>query len=646
MTPIIFIPLLPLIGFLVVGIFWPFFKGKGHFIAVPLMIGSWVIATSEFFKSFTNPPNVTFVYDWIRSGHLDIGISLQYDHLAAIMLFMVTTVAMLVHLYTIGYMHGDSGYDRFFSYISLFSFSMIMLVLSNNLVEMFIFWEAVGLCSYLLIVHWYERRPSWLAANKAFIMNRVGDFGFLLGIFLTYSTFGSVSFAEIFPAISSHLHQTVNIASAFHGSMNIPVLDLIALLLFLGAVGKSAQIPLHPWLPDAMEGPTPISALIHAATMVTAGIFMIARMNPLYNAAPFAAHVVAWTGGITAIVAATIALTQPDIKKIIAYSTMSQLGYMVMVCGLGGYGAGIFHLLTHGAFKALLFLGAGSVIHSLSGEQDVFRMGGLRKYIGLTFVTMLIGSLALSGIPPFAGYYSKDLILVTAYQQGPLGQILWMIGVLTAVLTAFYSFRLMFLVFGGKERFHSDQAGHGGHGIHPHESPWTMTVPLVLLSIAAVVAGWAGEHYGVLEYLAQELPIPHQDPVAGGMSDSALKGLSVGVGLLGIFVAWAFYGRESSIPGSLAKGLSFFYKLSLYKWYFDELYDLVFVRSSFLIGRLFWQELDKGVIDETVNGVAAFFRNSGLGLRRYQTGQLQNYAMVMAIGVFGLVAFYLVFNRM
>lgn len=643
MMPILLIPLLPLVGFLIVGIFWPYFKGKGHYIALPLVIGSWAIATMEFFKSFTDPPQITFVYDWIRSGHLDIGISLQYDHLAAIMLFMVTTVAMLVHLYTVGYMHGDSGYDRFFSYISLFTFSMIMLVLSDNLVEMFIFWEAVGLCSYLLIVHWYERRPSWLAANKAFIMNRVGDFGFLLGIFLTYTVFGSVRFADIFPAVSAHLHQTVNIASAFNGSVNIPVLDLIALLLFLGAVGKSAQIPLHPWLPDAMEGPTPISALIHAATMVTAGVFMIARMNPLYNAAPMALHVVAWTGALTAIVAATIALTQPDIKKIIAYSTMSQLGYMVMVCGLGGYGAGIFHLLTHGAFKALLFLGAGSVIHSLSGEQDVFRMGGLRKYVGLTFVTMLIGSLALSGIPPFAGYYSKDLILVTAYQQGPFGQMLWLIGVLTAVLTAFYSFRLLFLVFWGKERFHSEGSGHA---VHPHESPLTMTIPLVLLSIAAIVAGWAGEHYGVLEYLAQELPLPKGNPAAGSLSEDALKGLSIAVGVFGIFVAWAFYGRASTIPASLAKGFPFFYKISLFKWYFDELYDLVFVRTSFLIGRLFWQELDKGVIDGIVNGVAAFFRNSGLGLRRYQTGQLQNYAMVMAIGVFGLVAFYLVFNRL
>ena len=643
MMPILLIPLLPLLGFLIVGIFWPYFKGKGHFVALPLVTASWAIATVEFFKSFSAPPSLTLVYDWIRSGHLDVGISLQYDHLAAVMLFMVTTVAMLVHLYTIGYMHGDSGYDRFFAYISLFTFSMIMLVLSDNLVEMFIFWEAVGLCSYLLIVHWYERRPSWLAANKAFIMNRVGDFGFLLGIFLAYTVFGSVRFAEIFPAIGSHLHETVNLASVFHGSWNVPVLDVIALLLFLGAVGKSAQIPLHPWLPDAMEGPTPISALIHAATMVTAGVFMIARMNPLYNAAPFALHVVAWTGAITAIVAATIALTQPDIKKIVAYSTMSQLGYMVMVCGLGGYGAGIFHLLTHGAFKALLFLGAGSVIHSLSGEQDVFRMGGLRKYVGLTFATMLIGSLALSGIPPFAGYYSKDLILVTAYQQGPLGQMLWLIGVLTAVLTAFYSFRLLFLVFGGKERFHSE--GHG-HAVHPHESPLTMTIPLLVLSIATVFAGWAGEHYGILQYLSQELPLPHVQETSGGFSENALKGLSVAGALFGILIAWALYGKESSVPAALARNLSFFYKISLHKWYFDELYDALFVRPSFAIGRLFWQEIDKGVIDGVVNGVAHFFRNSGGGLRRLQSGQIQNYAMAMAIGAFGLVAFYLFFNRL
>ena len=316
---------------------------------------------------------------------------------------------------------------------------------------------------------------------------------------------------------------------------------------------------------------------------------------------------------------------------------------MVMVCGLGGYGAGIFHLLTHGAFKALLFLGAGSVIHSLSGEQDVFRMGGLRKYVGLTFATMLIGSLALSGIPPFAGYYSKDLILVTAYQQGPLGQMLWLIGVLTAVLTAFYSFRLLFLVFGGKERFHSEGQGHA---VHPHESPFTMTIPLLVLSIATVFAGWAGEHYGILQYLSQELPIPPVKEAAGGFSENALKGLSVAGALFGILIAWILYGKESSIPAALARNLSFFYKISLHKWYFDEFYDAVFVRPSFAIGRLFWQELDKGVIDGIVNGVAYFFRNSGGSLRRLQSGQIQNYAMAMAIGAFGLVAFYLFFNRL
>ena len=636
MLPYLLIPLLPFAGFLLVGIFWPYFRGKGHWITVPLVTLSWVFSVRAFMVTLNGPPLHFVLYNWIHSGHFDVSISLMVDHLTATMLVMVSTVSALTHLYTVGYMKDDSGYDRFFAYISLFTFSMDMLLLSDNLLELFIFWEAVGFCSYILIAHWYERKPSWVAANEAFIMNRVGDFGFLLGIFLTYSVFGTLDYQTIFRQIPAHLNDTIVAFSAFHGTTPYSVMTVIALLLFVGAVGKSAQLPLHTWLPNAMEGPTPISALIHAATMVTAGIFMIARLSPIYNASPAALHVVAWTGALTAIVAATIALTQRDIKKIVAYSTMSQLGYMVMACGIGAYGAGIFHLLTHGFFKALLFLGAGSVIHSLSGEQDVFRMGGLSKYMKITFVTMLLGSLALSGIPPFAGFYSKDLILSNAFHDGSLGHILWLIGVVTAGLTAFYTFRLVFMVFSGKERFAQD--GHHGHA--PHESPLVMTLPLVLLSLGAIFGGLIGEHYDVVGFLSQDMSIPHF-ALRPELSDSALKIISVVAGGLGIALAYLFYGRSSNVPAMLANGLRPLYLISLNKWFFEELYDNVFTRPTIFLSYLLWKELDKGVIDMAVNGVASFCQNSGGAMRRLQTGQLQNYALVMALGLFGMVSLFL-----
>ena len=636
MLPYLLIPLLPFAGFLLVGIFWPYFRGKGHWITVPLVTLSWVFSVRAFMMTLNGPPVHFVLYDWIHSGHFDVSISLMVDHLTATMLVMVSTVSALTHLYTVGYMKDDSGYDRFFAYISLFTFSMDMLLLSDNLLELFIFWEAVGFCSYILIAHWYERKPSWVAANEAFIMNRVGDFGFLLGIFLTYSVFGTLDYQSIFRQIPSHLNDTVQAFSAFHVTTPYSVITVIALLLFVGAVGKSAQLPLHTWLPNAMEGPTPISALIHAATMVTAGIFMIARLSPIYNASPAALHVVAWTGAVTAIVAATIALTQRDIKKIVAYSTMSQLGYMVMACGIGAYGAGIFHLLTHGFFKALLFLGAGSVIHSLSGEQDVFRMGGLSKYMKITFVTMLLGALALSGIPPFAGFYSKDLILSMAFHDGAFGHILWMIGIVTAALTAFYTFRLVFMVFSGKERFSHD--GHHGHA--PHESPLVMTIPLLVLSLGAIFGGVVGEHYDIVSFLSQNMTVPHF-AVRAELSDSTLKLISVVAGGIGIALAYLFYGRPSNIPELLARGFRPFFKLSQNKWYFEEIYDHVFTRPTIFISFLMWKELDKGVIDMAVNGVASLCQNSGATLKRLQTGQLQNYALVMALGLFGMVSLFL-----
>ena len=636
MLPYVLIPLLPLVGFLIVGIFWPYFRGKGHWITVPLVSLSAVLSVRAFLDTLNGPPLHFVLYNWIQSGHFSVSISIMIDHLTAAMLVMVTVVSSLVHLYTVGYMKDDSGYDRFFSYISLFTFAMIILLISDNLLELFFGWEGVGFCSYILIVHWYERRPSWMAANKAFIMNRIGDFGFLLGIFLTYNVFGTLDYDSIFRQIPQHLHDTVFPFSAFHSPESASVLTVIALLLFVGAVGKSAQIPLHPWLPDAMEGPTPISALIHAATMVTAGIFMIARLSPIYDASPTALMVVGWTGAITAFVAATIALTQRDIKKIVAYSTMSQLGYMVMACGIGAYGAGIFHLLTHGFFKALLFLAAGSVIHSLSGEQDIFRMGGLSKYMKLTFVTMLLGSLALSGIPPFAGYFSKDLILSDAFNAGPRGQIFWAIGLVTALLTAFYTFRLIFLVFTGKQNFSND--GHHGHA--PHESPLVMTIPLIILSLGAVFAGWAGDHYDIIGYLSQSMSVPRSLEISG-ISDGSLKMISVLAGVLGIAIAFFFYGRPSGIPLALSNAFRPLYSLSRNKWFFDEIYDAVFTRPVIFLSYILWREVDKGVIDMVVNGIASSCQMAGASLRRLQTGQLQNYALVMALGLFGMVSIFI-----
>ncbi len=636
MLPYVLIPILPLAGFLIVGLFWPYFRGKGHWVTVPLVAISAVLSFRAFMETLNGPPLHFVLYNWIHSGHFSVPISIMIDHLTAAMLVMVTVVSTLVHLYTVGYMKDDSGYDRFFSYISLFTFAMIILLVSDNLLELFFGWEGVGFCSYILIVHWYERRPSWMAANKAFIMNRIGDFGFLLGIFLTYNVFGTLDYETIFRAIPAHIHDTVFPFSVFHNPESASVLTVIALLLFVGAVGKSAQIPLHPWLPDAMEGPTPISALIHAATMVTAGIFMIARLSPIYNASPTALMVVGWTGAITAFVAATIALTQRDIKKIVAYSTMSQLGYMVMACGIGAYGAGIFHLLTHGFFKALLFLAAGSVIHSLGGEQDIFRMGGLSKYMKLTFVTMLLGSLALSGIPPFAGYFSKDLILSDAFNAGARGQIFWAIGLVTAALTAFYTFRLIFLVFAGRENFSND--GHHGHA--PHESPLVMTIPLMVLALGAIFAGWLGDRFDIVGYLAQSMSVPHEIGTAG-MSDATLKMLSVLAGVLGIAAAFLFYGRPSGIPAALSNAFRPLFNLSRNKWYFDEIYDAVFTRPTIFLSSLLWKEVDKGVIDMVVNGVASSCQSAGASLRKPQTGQLQNYALVMALGLFGMVSIFI-----
>src|SRR5438093_10663513 len=439
------IPLLPFATFLIFGLAGHWLRGRAHWVAVTAVCGSLLLSVSAFIDVAQGEPIKMTLYSWISSGTFKVDIGFYMDRLTVAMLLLVTIVSGLVHIYTIGYMHGEPGYARFFAYIALFTFSMLMLVMADNFLQLYVFWEAVGLCSYLLIGHWYERKTACDAATKAFSVNRVGDFGFGLGVVLIFAVFGSLQYDQVFAQAVLLKGQTINLLRPLGGEWPVEVMTVICLLLFAGAVGKSAQVPLHVWLPDAMEGPTPISALIHAATMVTAGVFMVARLAPLYNLSPAAMDVVAVTGGVTAIFAATIALTQNDIKRVVAWSTVSQLGYMMMACGLGAYVAGIYHLLTHGAFKALLFLCCGSVIIALHHEQDMRRMGGLKDRMPVTYWTMLIGALTLSGFPLTAGFFSKDEILVSAWSAGPVGQVLTIVALATAVMTAFYRFRLLFV---------------------------------------------------------------------------------------------------------------------------------------------------------------------------------------------------------
>ncbi len=517
-----------------------------------------------------------------------------------------------------------------------------MLVMANNFLELYLFWEAVGLCSYLLIAHWYERKSACDAATKAFVVNRVGDFGFGLGIMLIFVLLGSLDYETVFRQLPAHVGERVNLLGWIGGDWEVEMVTLIALLLFAGAIGKSAQLPLHTWLPDAMEGPTPISALIHAATMVTAGVFMVARMNPIYNLSPMAMETVAVVGGATTLFAATIALTQNDIKRIVAYSTVSQLGYMMMACGLGAYVAGIFHLLTHGAFKALLFLGCGSVIHALGGEQDLRRMGGLKKIMPVTYLTFLVGGFALSGIPPFAGFFSKDEILWSAINRGELGKVLWFIGFVTVFMTAFYIFRLIFAVFHGSSRISHEAMDH------VHESPRVMTLPLIVLAILSVVTGWVGIHYqdwNLIEpFLAPVLGAPPMGEAAGLESAEQqlmILLLSVFAGIGGILLAYLFYAKPN-LPEIYAKALRPLYLLSYRKWYVDEAYDLLFVRSTVRLASLLWRYFDVAVIDNgLVNGVARAIQAWARNLRQIQSGQLQHYALFMALGAFMIISFYL-----
>src|SRR3989442_131750 len=498
------IPLLPFAAFLIIGLFGHWIRERAHWIAVPAVGISFLLSAWIFTEVAKGEPIHVTLYSWIASGTFDVSIGLYIDRLTAAMLLLVTVVSGLVHVYTIGYMHGEPGYARFFAYVALFTFSMLMLVMADNFLQLYMFWEAVGLCSYLLIGHWYERKTACDAATKAFVVNRVGDFGFGLGVMLIFAVFGSLQYDQVFNHAVLIEGHTINLLKPLGGQWPVEVMTVICLLLFAGAVGKSAQVPLHVWLPDAMEGPTPISALIHAATMVTPVVFMVARLAPLYNLSPAPLDVVAVTGGVTAIFAAPIALTQNDIKRVVAWSTVSQLGYMMMACGFGAYVAGIYHLLTHATFKTLLFLCDASLIIALHHEQDMRRMGGLKDKLPVTYWTMLIGSLALAGFPLTAGFFSKDVILVSAWSAGTLGKMLALVGLVTAFMTAFYSFRLLFVAFWGESRVTS------GHADHIHEPSPTMTIPLIILAVLSILTGYQG----IPQFLAPVLPRPEGMPVS------------------------------------------------------------------------------------------------------------------------------------
>ena len=577
------------------------------------------------------------LFNWIQSGDLHIQWALNFDTLSAVMIFVVTMVSSVVHIYSVGYMSHDKSIPRFMAYLSLFSFFMLMLVTSNNLVQMFFGWEGVGVASYLLIGFWFQKPSANAAAIKAFVVNRVGDFGFALGIFSIFVLFGTVSFEEIFLKAADHAQSHMTFLWAdWHA------LTVLCILLFIGAMGKSAQLGLHTWLPDAMEGPTPVSALIHAATMVTAGVFMVCRMSPLFEYAPLAKDMVTVVGASTALFAATIGLTQNDIKRVIAYSTCSQLGYMFFAAGVGAYGAAMFHLTTHAFFKALLFLGAGSVIHAMSDEQDMRNMGGIWRHIPVTYAFMWIGSLALAGVPFFAGYYSKDIVLESAWAStSTFGHYAFWMGSVAAVLTAFYSWRLLLMTFHGKPRADEKVMAH------VHESPSVMILPLTLLAFGAVTAGWlgfdhfVGDNYDQFWGKALFVLGPNILEEAHHVPEW-VKTFPILLGATGISLAYIFYMIIPSLPNLVATAFRPIYLLFLNKWYVDELYEKIFVTPAFALGRLFWVKGDQEVIDGWgPNGISALTVWISRRTSALQTGYLYHYAFVMLIGTAALVSWVL-----
>jgi len=626
------IPLFPGASALILAVFGKWLPKKAvSWQACLSVFASFVVSVISFFGLLQIPaeslPLVKTLFPWIQSGSFQADLSLQLDPLSSIMTLVVSGVGFLIHVYSVGYMAHDKGYKRYFTYLNLFTFAMLILVMGANLVLMFVGWEGVGLCSYLLIGFWFEKHSAANAGKKAFIVNRIGDAGFILGIFFILVVVGSGDFRAINGAIQG-------------GVVTQGMATLIALLLFVGATGKSAQIPLYVWLPDAMEGPTPVSALIHAATMVTAGVYLVSRMNLLFTLSGVAGQVVGLIGAVTAIFAATMALTQNDIKRVLAYSTISQIGYMFIGCGVGAYAAGMFHLYTHAFFKSLLFLAAGSVMHALSGELDMRKMGGLRKYLPLTYPTFLVGAIAIAGVPFLSGFFSKDAILTRAFAQGQY--FIWALGLMGAVLTAFYMFRLVFLTFFGQERI-EQQAKE-----HLHESPRVMTVPLVILAFFAIVAGYVGlpvvfgEKANLFGRFLEPVIHPGSEAHLGLSTEWMLILISVAVALCGIYIAYVFYLKSPQTPHRVVARFPFLYRVLHNKYYVDEAYNAVFVKPLVNGSRAVYDHFDLRVIDGAIDGTAAAAGFAGKALSWLQSGLVKDYALAFLLGV-ALFLGYLLF---
>lgn len=621
------IPLLPLASFVLTLLLGKRWGTRAHWLPIISVLLSFGCALVAFNRVRSGVIINQDIYTWIQSGNLSVSVGFLVDQLTSVMLIVVTSISSLVHIYSVGYMKGEEGYYRFFAYLSLFTFSMLMLVLGNNFLQLFFGWEAVGLSSYLLIGFYYNKKSAADAGKKAFIVNRFGDFGFILGLFLIFTQFGSLHYQQVFSKVSVLEGQTLSLFGSPVGLATV-----IALLLFCGAIGKSAQIPLHVWLPDAMEGPTPVSALIHAATMVTAGVFLVARCNPIFELSHFALNLITVLGAITALFAATIALVQTDIKRVVAYSTVSQLAYMFIGCGVGAYSAGIFHLFTHAYFKALLFLGCGSVILGMHHEQDVRSMGGLKEKMPITYWTFLLASLSISGVPGLAGFFSKDEILLMAFNTHlGAGKFAWAIGTLVAFMTAFYSFRLFFLIFHGEFR----GTEHQRH--HLHESPLVVTLPLMLLACGAVAAGWFGVP-GILggdnhwaHFLEPVLGHPHIH--VSGITEALLMGSSILAGALGIALAFYMYRLQPQLPALIAERFAALYRLLLNKYYIDEIYGKLIVEPTLGFSRrVILRIVDLGCIEGVVNGLPRAIGNASQQLRRIQDGQVSHYLAWMGGG--------------
>ena len=631
------IPLFPLIGVLINAILGRWLPRRLVATIATLAVGaSFVMAALVFVQMLGLPveteaggngrERIIPLFSWIVAGSFEIQASILLDQLSILMTLVVTGVSTVIHIYSAGYMEGETYYNRYFTWLNLFVFMMLILVLGDSFLTMYVGWEGVGLCSYLLIGYWFEKESAANAGKKAFIVNRVGDFGFALGIMLIFATFGSLAFEDVFPAASAILPGTAT---------------AIALLLFLGATGKSAQIPLYVWLPDAMEGPTPVSALIHAATMVTAGVYMVARCHSIFEASGTALTWVAWIGVLTAFFAATMALVQKDLKRVLAYSTISQLGFMFLGVGVGSYAAGIFQLTTHAFFKALLFLCAGSVMHALAGQLDIFRMGGLRNKMPWTFGTFLVGVLALSGVPLFSGFFSKDEILHDAFVYG--SPLLWAVGVATAGLTAFYSFRMLFVAFYGKPRMDKKTERQ------IHESPPVMLIPLVILAILAAIGGYIGlpEGLGLPNAIDEFLHPVFADvqlvaPEGGALLEWGLIGVSILMAAVGFFAAYWIYIRNWGLAARMTKSAQWLYDIVYNKYYVDEAYTEAIVKPLRMLGDMLDESVEQRGIDTAVNGLAQLTGLAGEGLRRLQSGLVRNYALAIMIGAVAVVAYFVV----